>query len=241
VQYLTLLGGDESLGPVPGTPEFDAMMAGYVRFGEVAGDAILGGEALEPAATSTTVRPDPAGGDALVTNGPFAETVEALGGFYVLEAASLDDAVALAREIPAAATGWVALRPMRAWSSSDGPAPAGGSRFFAVLYGPETAAHRDGTAEGDAADRAHRDFAASHADAVLAHGSVLPAETTTIVRVRDGEVQVTNGAAEPAAEVTGGVYVFGAPSATAAADLVAGLPVAPGGAVELRPIMELGA
>ena len=72
--------------------------------------AFLGGEGLQPVATATTVelRPD---GDALVTDGPYAETNEQLGGFYLLECADLDEALAWARKIPMPA-GKVEVRPI---------------------------------------------------------------------------------------------------------------------------------
>src|SRR5918995_879974 len=104
MRYLALLGGDESLQPGPGTPEFDAVLARYWQFHEKNGEAIVAGEALQPSTTATTVRHRD--GEPLVTSGPFAETVEALGGVYVLEAETLDDALDLAPQIPAASAGW---------------------------------------------------------------------------------------------------------------------------------------
>ena len=72
--------------------------------------AFLGGEGLEPTATATTLelRPD---GDTLVTDGPYAETKEQLGGFYLLECADLDEAIAWARKIPMPG-GKVEVRPV---------------------------------------------------------------------------------------------------------------------------------
>ncbi|MGH3319344.1 MAG: YciI family protein [Streptosporangiaceae bacterium] len=69
------------------------------------GGKILGGEALQPTATATTVRGD------VVTDGPFVETKEALGGFYVVEAADLDQALAIAKLCPAGGGG-VEVRPV---------------------------------------------------------------------------------------------------------------------------------
>lgn len=233
-----LLGGNESLGPVPDTPGWDDLMAGYERFGELAADAILAGEALGEAATSTTVRPGGEDGP-LVTAGPFAETVEALGGFYVLAAEDLDAAVALAAEIPAATTGWVGVRPLVRWRSG-GDAPAGAHRWFAPLYGTEGDAHRPGTPANDAAADAHRRFAEASGPAVLAGGALCPLDTAVAVRVRDGRVQVADGVAGPADALVGGFYVLAAPDTVAAVDLAAAVPVGAEGAVELRPVMELG-
>ena len=69
-----------------------------------AGASVVGGEALQPSSTASTVR-----GDALVTDGPFADTKEALGGFYVIDAPDLDVALRLAKLCPA---GNVEVRPV---------------------------------------------------------------------------------------------------------------------------------
>jgi hypothetical protein len=71
---------------------------------------LLGGEELQPVATSTTVRVRD--GEALVSDGPFAETKEALGGFYLVEAESLDEAIEWAARIPSARTGTIEVRPV---------------------------------------------------------------------------------------------------------------------------------
>lgn len=99
-----------------GTPEdWAELIAEYNEFGEKAGAAgvILGGEALEPTVTATTVHVDGgSGGDILTTDGPFAETKEVLGGFYLLECADLDDAIKWAAQIPGAWHGKVEVRPV---------------------------------------------------------------------------------------------------------------------------------
>ena len=77
-------------------PQFDDTTAEYNKFGEVHADAILGGASLHPTATATVVRVQGArGGDVTFADGPYAETKEALMGFYLLEAPNLDAAVAL--------------------------------------------------------------------------------------------------------------------------------------------------
>ena len=75
-------------------------------------DSIIAGEALQPTATATSLHRDGAGGYT-VTDGPFVETKEALGGFYLLEAPDLDAAIELAREILAPAGG-LEIRPIMA-------------------------------------------------------------------------------------------------------------------------------
>ena len=70
----------------------------------------VAGEALQPTATATTVRVK--NGKTLTTDGPFAETREQLGGFYMVEARDLDEAIALAARIPGARTGSIEGRPV---------------------------------------------------------------------------------------------------------------------------------
>jgi hypothetical protein len=94
-------------------PDQGAEMAEYGAFGESAAAVIRGGGVLYPTATATTVRVSGGkGGDTLTTDGPYAETKEALTGFFILECADLDEAVATAARIPAAWTGAVEVRPL---------------------------------------------------------------------------------------------------------------------------------
>jgi hypothetical protein len=115
-KYLILIYGQES--DAPPTPEqWDWMMQAHGQFAQAVdqqGGKILGGEALQPTATATSVRDD---GQA-VTAGPFAETKEALGGFYLIEAADPEQALALAKQCPAPGGG-VELRPVM--DTSGGP------------------------------------------------------------------------------------------------------------------------
>ena len=71
---------------------------------------LLAGEALQPVATATTVRVK--NGKTVTTDGPFAETREQLGGFYMVEAKDLDEAIKLGAAIPASRTGSVEVRPI---------------------------------------------------------------------------------------------------------------------------------
>ena len=80
------------------------------------------GEGLEPTSTATTVRVR--GGQLQTTDGPFAETREQLGGFYLIEAASLDEAAAIAARIPAARPGTVEIRAVIDMSAARPPAAA---------------------------------------------------------------------------------------------------------------------
>jgi len=94
-------------------PEQAAELAGYEKFGQTHAHAIRGGAALYPTGTATTVRVKGArGGDVVLSDGPYAETKEALTGFYLIEAADLDEALRMAADLPAAWGGAVEVRPV---------------------------------------------------------------------------------------------------------------------------------
>ena len=94
-------------------PEYTTDMKEYNEFGEAAATVIRGGAALYQTSTATTVRVRGGkGGDVVATDGPYAETKEALTGFYLLECADLDEAIKLAAQIPGAWDGAVEVRPV---------------------------------------------------------------------------------------------------------------------------------
>jgi hypothetical protein len=95
------------------SPEYADITAQYGEFGQAAQAVIRGGAALYPTSTATTVQVQGGkGGDVVTTDGPFAETKEVLTGFYLLECADLDEAIAHAAAIPAAWHGTVEVRPI---------------------------------------------------------------------------------------------------------------------------------
>jgi hypothetical protein len=110
-QYLVLLYEDEQSWADTSDEVSGEMLAAHRAFSERHGDAIRGGSALQPQATATTIRGWNTG-TPTVTDGPFAETKEALGGFYLIEAEDLDRALAIAKEVPAP-FGGVEVRPVR--------------------------------------------------------------------------------------------------------------------------------
>ncbi len=111
-QFVFLLYDDESWYDQLTPESFAEAMQLHGAFSaavEAAGAKVLGGEALERTTTATTVHNGDDGSTATVTDGPFVETKEALGGFYLIEAADLDAAVALAKQCP---SGHVEVRPV---------------------------------------------------------------------------------------------------------------------------------
>jgi hypothetical protein len=112
MRYLLLIYGDEA-GGADATPEdMQAMMGAYMEFGEaITAEGIMrGGDALQPSTSATTVRVR--NGETMLSDGPFAETREQLGGFYMVECDSLDQAIDAARRIPGALTGAIEVRPI---------------------------------------------------------------------------------------------------------------------------------
>jgi len=108
-----LIYNDESAAPAPGSTGQGEMSDAYRKVTEEMNStgAFLAGDALQGSATATVVRNG--GSSPLTTDGPYAETKEQLGGFYILECANLDEAVEWASKIPAVAGGGaVEVRPV---------------------------------------------------------------------------------------------------------------------------------
>lgn len=112
MQYMLLIYSDPSQQPVPGTPEFGVQMAAYGTATQtyIADKVMVAGDALQPHTTATTVRLR--GGKVQTLDGPFAETKEMLGGYYVLNCPDLDAAIRYAAMIPTAGNGAVEIRPV---------------------------------------------------------------------------------------------------------------------------------
>jgi hypothetical protein len=112
MQYMCLIYAPVGLDLT--TEQSEALHAEYGKFTqEVRGAGVMvDGAPLEPPETATTVRVR--GGERLVTDGPFAETKEWLGGFYTFECASLDEALEWAAKIPGAKHGSIEIRPVMA-------------------------------------------------------------------------------------------------------------------------------
>jgi hypothetical protein len=109
-EYLILIYDNEAAIDSGGSEVWDRMMKEHTVFGDKNAKAIRGGNALQPTTTATSIRTD-GSGKQTVTDGPFAETKEALGGYYLVEAADLDEALAIAKQVPAI-FGGVEVRPV---------------------------------------------------------------------------------------------------------------------------------
>jgi hypothetical protein len=124
MRYAILIYDAESATPsaAPPPPEVQAqVMDEYNAYTQMLKDrgVYLGGEALHPVTTATTIRIKD--GERLTTDGPFAETKEALGGFYLVEARDLDDALELGAQCPGAKYGSIEVRPVVDFTAGEVP------------------------------------------------------------------------------------------------------------------------
>ena len=114
MQYLLLIYENEQRFTGQAKESFQTELAQYRAFGQEFSGAIAGGNALQPTSTATTVKVRD--GKRLISDGPFAETKEQLGGYYLVEAPDLDVAIAMAEKIPGARHGSIEVRPIMKFS-----------------------------------------------------------------------------------------------------------------------------
>lgn len=113
MQYMLMIYEDETLyGPDKDNGLLQEMVGRHMAFVQELGPARIGGAGLKGTRTATTLRE--AGGGRTVHDGPFAESREQLGGFYLIDVPDLDAAIAIARKLPLAPGGSVEIRPLLA-------------------------------------------------------------------------------------------------------------------------------
>jgi hypothetical protein len=225
--FALLLGPERTLDPDARAAE----MAAYEAFHAKAASAIRAGDALTPSATGVRITGGP---DApTVTDGPFAESAEVAGGYYVFEAENLDDALALARDIPAAKYGAVEVWPIVEYFAPSKPV---GNSWLALLFEPPANAAAPGTPEWDAGMAEHQKFGAAAGDRTNGGAPLHPPATATTVRVRDGEVLLTDGPYIEGAEVANGFYIINVDDRDEAVKVASMIPAT---TVELRQLMGI--
>ena len=226
MQYLALLISKE----VELTPdERAAGMTGYQNFHAKVASAIRAGDALLPTATGVRITGGP---DApVITDGPFAEAAEVACGYYVFEADNLDEALTLARDIPAAQQGAVEVRPT--YHAFDPNWSGAGAQWLALLLEPSANAHTPGTPEWQAESARHGEFAAAAGDHIVGGAALHEPATATTVRVRDGQVLLTDGPYPEGAEIATGFYLLAAADRDEAVKLAGMIPAS---TVQLRQL-----
>lgn len=221
--FALLISPERSLTPEEGAAE----MTAYMNFHAKAASAILAGDALQAVATGVRITGGP---DApTVTDGPFAESAEVAGGYYVFDADNLDEALALAREIPAAKYGGVEVWPMVHFSPAS--APLSGDSWLALLLEPPGGAFEPGTPQWNEKAQAHVELRKVVGDRAVGGAPLHPPSTATTVRVRDGQVLLTDGPYVEGAEVANGFYFINAADRDEAVKVASMIPAT---TVELR-------
>jgi hypothetical protein len=227
MQYFALLISQErELTP----DERAAGMAAYHKFHANAGAAIRAGDALLPTATGARIAGGPEA--PMITDGPFAETAEVACGYYVFEAENLDDALALARDIPAAQHGAVEVRPIYHTIDPDWSGARGG-QWLALLLEPPVSANVPGTPEWQAEAARHGEFSSAAGNHIVGGAALHEPTAATTVRVRDSELLLTDGPYAESAEIATGFYVLSAANRDEAVKLAA---MVPASVVELRQL-----
>lgn len=117
MQFTCLIYSAPNSGPQPGSAEFGAYMKAYGDFTKMVQDEgkFVSGDALQGVETATTV--SVRDGKTETIDGPFAETKEQLGGYYLLDCADMDEALKYAAMIPTASHGRVEVRPVVVWDT----------------------------------------------------------------------------------------------------------------------------
>jgi len=200
---------------------------------------------LQSITTAATIRVTD--GRPLITDGPFAETTEQLGGYFLLELADLDEAIAVASKLPSVTKGTAEIRPVLAIEGlppsrhlAVGSSDPGLTPFILLCYDDDAAWLEAGpTARQEAMKEAVvLTRRLSDAGQYLSASPLHPTDTATCVRVRDGKRLITDGPFAETHEVLGGFYLIQAASREAALKVAAQHPGAKRGAVEVRPLFD---
>jgi len=200
---------------------------------------------LHPVATAVTVRVRH--GERQITTGPFAETTEQLGGYYILELESLDEAIAIAARLPPVHKGTVEIRPIR--DTDNLPAaklhcepPPGMKKFIFLCYDDERYWQSVGPeAHSAAIQQAVKITQRLDSQGQFVSASPLhPTSTATSVRVRGGKRFITDGPFAETREVIGGYYLIFARNHSECLAIASEHPGVHVGAVEVREVFDLG-
>jgi hypothetical protein len=240
MQYMLMHTGDQDMELSPEQAACDRALLGSWLEDVVPLGVDLHGERLRPTSDATTVKLRR--GQLLVTDGPFAETKEQVGGYDVLECASLDEAVGWAAKHPTALLGAIEVRPLR---NPPPPAPLAAPRegktryvMFVCLGEDFRVTPEQDTAMGPATDAWVRD--ADGSGARLFGSQLEGPEQARTVRRRQGQVLVTDGPFAETKEMIAGFDVLECSDLDEAIDLASRHPMAPFGMLELRPFWPFG-
>ena len=245
MRYLLTLYTDESLNEAATPDEMTSLMNEYTELTREWQDrgVMLAGEGLDPSSTATTVRVR--GGERLITDGPFAESKEQLGGYYVLDCGSIDEAIALAARIPAARRGCVEVRPVIDYEAMGTEPPTWrsdfqGKKYVLTLWGDESVweTWTPEQAQQEMGRWVEYDREATAAGVMLGGEGLEPTPRAKTIRVRDGEQLVSDGPFAETKEQLGGFYLLDCKNLDDAIEWATKVPVPDDEPVEIRPVMD---
>jgi hypothetical protein len=245
MRYLLTLYGDESLRDSATPDESKRVMDAYTALTNEWREkgVMLSGEGLDPSSTATTVRVR--GGERLITDGPYAESKEQLGGFYLVDCGSLDEAIDLAARIPIAQSGSVEVRPVMDYEAVGSEPPTwrsefSGKKYMLTLWGDEAQWEQltpEQLQESMKAWAAY-DREATAAGVLLGGEGLDPSAAAKTVSVRDDERIVSDGPFAETKEQLGGFYLLDCKDLDEAIEWAAKVPVPDDAPVEIRPVMD---
>ncbi len=237
---MMLIYTDETQDIPYGTPEWDQLMVEYRVFGEEVRrrDAMVAGDPLESVETATTLRQQD--GKTVMFDGPFAETKEQLGGFYVLDCNDKAEAVELAAMIPSAKHGSIEVREMFGHEKRFFDPPRQ-KRYMVLIYGEESKFLQQDDPLLHARLGEHKqltDDTIESGEYVGGDALALTKDAVT-VRVRNGQTLLSDGPFAETREQLGGFYLFNTSDLDRAIELAKRIPVGPFGCLEIRPVQEV--
>ena len=240
MRYMMLIYTDEKKDIPYGTPEWDQLMVEYRAFGREASrrNAIVAGDPLQSVETATTLRQQD--GKTVMLDGPFAETKEQLGGFYILECKDKAEALELAAMIPSARHGSIEVRQLFGHEGRTFDPPRQ-KRYIALIYGQEALFRKPEDPVLAASMSEHTKLTADTVQSgeYVAGDQLIPTKEAVTVRVRDGKTIHTDGPFAETKEQLGGFYIFNTSDLDRAIELTRRIPMDETGCLEVRPIQDV--
>lgn len=238
MRYLLLIASDEKTDIPYGTAEWDEQMVEYRAFSEECRrrGAMVAGDPLQSVETATTLRVK--GGDWVTLDGPYAETREQLGGYYLLDCRDETEALELAAMIPTARRGSIEVRRCAGHDSRH--LDRQGQQYMVLIYGAEEDYLPQGDPRLTTAMSAHQALTNQTLESgeYVGGDGLYPPSLAKTVRVRDGNALVTDGPFAETREQLGGFYIFACDDLDRALSLAREIPVL-SGCLEVRPILAV--
>jgi hypothetical protein len=245
MRYMLVIVGDESRFADMSEDELKAQLQRWTEYSKDLADAgaYVSGDGLQTSTTATTLRRK--GGERVLTDGPFAETKEQIGGYYVVECKDIDEAIDWAARLPSAEGGTCEVRPVIDYAAVGSEAPewradARAKKYVLLLWGDESAWESWTPEQMQQEMQRWEDYdrEAKAAGVLLGGEGLEPTKAAKTVRVRDGERLVTDGPFAETKEQLGGFYLLDCKDLNEAIDWAAKVPVPDDEPIEIRPVMD---